>query len=235
MFEQSLLESAGAARSHRGLTTSISALGQLTLLGIAVLLPMVFTQTMPLLKTRYLEPVLVPHSVQPPPEPPTGDATSRQSSLSSTERTIVVNNPFPTTHSLALEHASPNPEIPQLPGMASMDATRLPIGNSNPADAVRGSDKPLIISNLSEGRITRKILPIYPVIARNSGIQGQVVLEAVISRAGRIENLRLVSGHPMLVRAAEVAVSQWEFRPYILNGAPIEVMTQITVDFKLNR
>jgi periplasmic protein TonB len=234
MFEQSLLESAGAGRSHRGVATSISALGQLTLLGIAVVLPMVFTQTMPLLKTRYLEPVLIPRTV-PPPEPPSGDPNSRQSSLTSPAPTIVVNNPFPTTHSLALEHASPNPEIPQLIGAASMDASRLPIGNSNPADGVRGSGKPLIISSLSEGRIIRKVLPIYPVPARNIGIQGQVVLEAVISRAGRIENLRLVSGHPMLVRAAEAAVSQWQFRPYILNGAPIEVMTQITVDFKLNR
>jgi protein TonB len=61
------------------------------------------------------------------------------------------------------------------------------------------------------------------------------VLEAVISRAGRIENLRTISGHPVLAKAAEAAVNQWQFRPYILNGVPIEVMTQITVDFKLNR
>jgi protein TonB len=66
-------------------------------------------------------------------------------------------------------------------------------------------------------------------------IQGPVVLEAVISKAGKIENLRLVSGHPMLAAAAIDAVSQWRYRPYILNGDEIEVETEITVNFVLER
>src|SRR5262249_6227564 len=91
------------------------------------------------------------------------------------------------------------------------------------------------VSNLSEGRIIRKVTPVYPSIAKRTGIQGQVVLEAVISRAGRIENLRAISGHPWLAEAARVAVNQWEVRPYILNGTPIEVVTQITVDYNVNQ
>lgn len=55
----------------------------------------------------------------------------------------------------------------------------------------------------------------------------------MISKAGTIDNLRLVSGHPMLSPAAIEAVSQWRYRPYILNGEPIEVETQITVNFTL--
>jgi protein TonB len=61
-----------------------------------------------------------------------------------------------------------------------------------------------------------------------------VVLVAVISKAGTIDNLRLISGHPMLVPAALDAVSQWRYRPYILNGDVIEVETQITVNFMLD-
>jgi protein TonB len=78
------------------------------------------------------------------------------------------------------------------------------------------------------------VQPVYPPLARNARIQGPVVLAAVISKAGTIENLRVLSGHPMLVAAAIDAVSQWRYRPYILNSEPIEVETQITVNFMLS-
>ncbi|HZC24479.1 MAG TPA: energy transducer TonB, partial [Candidatus Binatia bacterium] len=68
---------------------------------------------------------------------------------------------------------------------------------------------------------------------RNVRVQGAVVLAAMIDKDGTIENLRLMSGHPMLVPAAIAAVSQWRYRPYILNGEAIEVETQITVNFIL--
>ena len=81
----------------------------------------------------------------------------------------------------------------------------------------------------------RKVEPRYPPLAIVARIQGTVVLEAVISKAGTIENLRLVSGNPMLAGAALDAVSQWRYRPYILNGDVIEVETEITVNFVLGR
>jgi protein TonB len=84
-----------------------------------------------------------------------------------------------------------------------------------------------------QGSLIRRVEPVYPPLARSARIQGQVVLSAVISKAGTIDNLRLISGHPMLVRAAIDAVSQWRYRPYILNDEVIEVETQITVNFVL--
>jgi protein TonB len=89
-------------------------------------------------------------------------------------------------------------------------------------------------SSLLQGSIIRKVQPIYPVLAKNAHIQGAVVLEALISKSGRIENLQLVSGHPMLVPATIEAVRQWQYKPYILNGEAIEVETQITVNFTLS-
>ena len=86
---------------------------------------------------------------------------------------------------------------------------------------------------MSEGNLIRKVQPDYPPLARSVRIQGQVVLQAVISKQGSIENLRLLSGHPMLVPAAIEAVRQWRYRPYILNNEPVEVETQITVNFSL--
>ena len=64
-------------------------------------------------------------------------------------------------------------------------------------------------------------------------VQGAVVLSAVISRSGTIENLRLMSGHPLLVQSAMDAVRQRRYRPYLLNGERVEVETQITVNFTL--
>lgn len=85
-----------------------------------------------------------------------------------------------------------------------------------------------------EANIVHRVQPDYPVLARQARIQGAVVLKAVISRNGTIENLQVLSGHPMLVRAAVDAVRQWRYRPYLLNGEAVEVETQITVNFVLS-
>jgi protein TonB len=71
-------------------------------------------------------------------------------------------------------------------------------------------------------------------MARQARVQGQVVLRAMISREGTIENLQVLSGHPMLVRAAVDAVRQWRYRPYVLNGEPVEVETEVKVNFVLS-
>jgi len=92
---------------------------------------------------------------------------------------------------------------------------------------------PVRISRMSEGDLVHKVLPTYPPLARSARIQGQVVLQAVISKQGAIEDLKVLGGHPMLVPAAIEAVRQWRYRPYILNDEPVEVETQITVNFSL--
>jgi protein TonB len=89
------------------------------------------------------------------------------------------------------------------------------------------------ISHMDEGDLVHKVLPVYPSLARTARIQGQVVLQALISRQGVIENLKVLSGHPMLAPAAKEAVRQWRYRPYVLNNEPVEVETQITVNFSL--
>jgi protein TonB len=88
-------------------------------------------------------------------------------------------------------------------------------------------------SKMLQGSLIRRVEPEYPPLAIAARIQGTVVLAAVISKSGTIENLKLVSGHPMLVSAAIDAVRQWQYQPYVLNGEIIEVETQITVNFLL--
>jgi protein TonB len=94
--------------------------------------------------------------------------------------------------------------------------------------------KPHISSGVMEGMLIVKVLPVYPVMAREMRVAGRVELQATIARNGTIENLRVVDGPALLQAAAVEAVRQWRYRPYLLNGDPVEVETTINVDFKLD-
>jgi protein TonB len=73
----------------------------------------------------------------------------------------------------------------------------------------------------------------YPALAKMARIQGVVRLEAVISRDGTIQSLKVISGHPLLIKAALDAVQRWRYQPTLLNGQPVEVATEIDVNFAL--
>ncbi len=83
------------------------------------------------------------------------------------------------------------------------------------------------------GLLQHKVEPQYPPAARAARIQGSVVLKAVIGKDGRVDDLKIVSGHPMLAQAALSAVKQWRYKPYYLNGQPVAIDTTITVNFTL--
>jgi len=91
----------------------------------------------------------------------------------------------------------------------------------------------LVSQGVSQGLLLTQVAPVYPPLARQARIKGTVVLRAVISKDGSIESLTLESGHPMLVPAAMDAVKQWKYKPYFLNGEPVEVETTINVNFTL--
>lgn len=102
-----------------------------------------------------------------------------------------------------------------------------------PAAPPKPAPAHLRLSHIDEGALARKVQPVYPPLARAARIQGVVLLQAMIGKDGTIENLHVLSGHPMLAAAAIEAVRQWRYRPYILNGEPVEVETQVTVSFSL--
>ena len=81
--------------------------------------------------------------------------------------------------------------------------------------------------------VLRKVSPVYPDQALRSGMQGTVVLQALISREGMVEDLKLMGGSLILGEAAVQAVRQWHYQPYVINGRPVETQTQVTVEFKL--
>jgi protein TonB len=90
-----------------------------------------------------------------------------------------------------------------------------------------------ISQGVSEGLLIHKVKPLYPEIAREARVQGPVVLRAVITKDGIVQQLQLVYGNPMLVASAIDAVKEWRFRPYRLDGQPVEIETTITINFHL--
>lgn len=90
-----------------------------------------------------------------------------------------------------------------------------------------------VSQGVADGLAVKKVTPEYPPEARKERIQGTVLMHAMIDKAGDIVELDLVTGHPMLAPAAIDAVKQWQYKPYLLNGKPLEVDTQITVNFRL--
>ena len=81
--------------------------------------------------------------------------------------------------------------------------------------------------------LIHQVRPQYPVIAREARVEGSVVLKAIIAKDGTIQHLQLVSGNPLLVSSAINAVKEWRYQPYLLNGTPVEVETNITIYFHL--
>ena len=91
-----------------------------------------------------------------------------------------------------------------------------------------------VSQQVSNGLLIRKVQPAYPDEARQAHIQGQVIMRAVIDKNGDVVDLSLISGHPLLAPAAIDAVRQWKYKPYLLNGQPVNVETQILVNFMLS-
>ena len=105
---------------------------------------------------------------------------------------------------------------------------------TNAATDNGGSAKRLVVSQgVSQGLLVHKVQPVYPESARQNHVQGTVIMRAVITKDGRVAELRPVSGPKELIPAAVGAVQQWRYKPYLLAGQPVEVSTQITVNFQL--
>ena len=106
---------------------------------------------------------------------------------------------------------------------------------TNPSAATSGNtpNRVEVASGVSRGLLIRQVAPVYPDEARRAHIQGTVVLQAVIGEDGRVTDLQFISGPRELARAAIGAVQQWRYRPYLLMGKPVEVTTQIQVNFRL--
>lgn len=123
------------------------------------------------------------------------------------------------------------------PDVSGADGSANPFSHGQPVTIVHPPAPTAVhlSSKLVEGFLIYKNIPLYPMIAKQAGIEGTVELQATISKTGTIENLRVISGPAMLRQAAIDAVRTWRYRPYLLSQQPVEVETTVDVIFKLER
>ena len=228
----------GADHSHRSWTTLASFAAQALAVGALLMLPLICPEALPHLR------LVGPDVIAPPPAAPaplTGPHSATGSSNISSDHRLIEPPAIPPTIQHVEETSAPPPvdlgDIGVAHGTGDARASNPIAGAGNGMNAVLPpppvAGKPPI-SHMMEGNLIFRVQPEYPDLAKRTRIQGQVMLRAVISREGTIENLQVLSGHPMLVQAAVKAVQLWRYRPYVLNGEPVEVETQVTVKFVLS-
>jgi protein TonB len=238
MFADSLLENSGPQRSRRGWTTLSSFGLQGVIMGLLLLLPLLRPIALPFLQPLTAPIALtVPHGL--PPAQPQHTTVPTQSNM--INLSLVAPRVIPDHILNVDETIAPPPFVAggnAVPGGTGPgDFRGVPNGIGNAPAMMPAPPAPtathLRVSRMMEGNLTRRVQPEYPSTAKMARIQGRVVLSAVISKDGNIEKVQVLSGHPLLVQSAVEAVKQWRYRPYVLNDQPVEVETQITVNFSL--
>jgi protein TonB len=232
MFEDATFESNGRikTRSRRWMLVTFALNG--AVLAVIVLLPLIYPEA---LQSKFLNTILITPPVQAsePPKTEVVHTDTRQSEFSGTD--LIVPTKIPTGVKQVKDEGPPGD---------SNDISKIgiPGGDGPPVLTPFHRDQPhveqeyaiRISSAVIEGLLIDRRVPSYPSIARAAHVQGTVVLAAFISKQGTIENMRIVSGPAMLQQAALDAVGQWRYRPYMLNGEPVEVETTVNVVFSLN-
>jgi len=241
MFEDSLIESGNKLKTKRLFTSIVSFFGQFLLVGIAILIPLIYTDALP--KTQLMTFLVAPPPPPPPPPPPAAapiKVVKIQSDLVNGQ--LRTPTKIPQKVQMIKEEEAPpvmgSGVMGGVPGGVPGGSMGGVIGgmiNSTAAiPKVATPQRVRVSSGVSTGLLIKRVQPNYPPLARQARIQGQVVLQAEISKEGAIQNLQLISGHPMLAPAAIEAVKQWRYKPYLLNGEPVAVDTQVVVNFTLS-
>jgi len=231
MFEHSLIESGKSNPARSKYWPFLSLLVNGTGMIVLIVWPLLHPDALP---RQMIATLMVAPS--PPPLPP---RTAPAPKVQTKSEILQAPSRIPKRINAVNESATP-PSL-QATSMDDLGGTSHGIGNlpdgigTGPAIIVKQAPaKPLPISSrLMAGNLVVRTIPQYPAIPRAAHIQGIVILQATISKTGLIENLRVVSGPPMLRQAAIDAVQTWRYKPYLLNGDPVEVETTINVVFNL--
>ncbi len=249
MFDPIISES--TARTRRPLAVTLSLGGQVLVVGLTVLFPILRPEG--ILPGRMLHVIAAPFGVTREPETQRPKSTSRATFVRTTPHPFVepvFRQPANVPAIIQMEENEPpanlsaglggpvitgvNDGVPWGTGTGTNLVPKLPPPKLAPAAVRAAPPRVVVVGGLVQAaKIVRQVMPVYPPLARQARISGTVRLEAVISRDGMIQSLRVMSGQPWLAQAALDAVRQWVYRPTRLNGEPVEVLTQVEVNFKL--
>jgi protein TonB len=251
MFEQAVLSNSTSGR--RAWATGLGVTIESVLVGAAMLFPMLWPQALP--RPQALIALLEP--VAPP-------APAHQDTAAQGPRVIRKDQPF-KLHELRIPTRVPPHPISIIDPPDAAGTVYVPGGIGEPngsglglvtgiLESARAAPLPRIEptapaarstpaaparfrigTGVKMARLIHRVEPVYPLLARNMRVQGTVELTSVIGVDGRLKELRVLSGHPLLAGAALDAVKQWIYEPTYLNGDPVEVIAPIIVTFKLNQ
>lgn len=254
MFEQSFVQGENATR--KASSVFVSFLIQVALITVAVLIPLIYTETLPM--AQLTSSLVAPPPPPPPPPPPAAVAPVKVVKVAPRqfdagrlmapkqipkEIAMIKEDDMPPAAAAGVVGGVPGGVPGGTPGgviggiIGSVPSAAPP----PPPPPVKEAPKPVtpkqirVGGNVQAARLINQPKPSYPPLARQARIQGVVKFNAIIGRDGTIQNLSLISGHPLLVPSATEAVRQWRYQPTLLNGEPVEVVTQIDVNFTLSQ
>jgi len=232
------LENSWDQSARRSWTTVASFTMQALAMSLLLLIPLLTIQGPP--RLAWFD----PHLLAPPPAPPAPAPVVAHTGIrgANIDGVHLFEPPSipPTIPEIDDRSVAPVPDVSgiNVPGATGDRGSRSVIPGTRDVVSIAtppapAPSRPMQVSHWAEGNLIYRVQPNYPPLARQARIQGTVELRAIISKMGTIENLNVVSGHALLVTSAVEAVKQWRYRPYLLNGEPIEVETEITVNFIL--
>lgn len=256
MFEQSFVD--GVGKTNKTWTVLVSFIGQLLLLGVAIIIPMVYFDALP--KSQLTSFLVAPPPPPPPPPPPAAaapvkvvkviprqfDAGRLMAPKAVPKEVAIIKEeelPPPTMGAVGVVGGVPG-GVPggSMGGVIGGIIGSVPTAAPPPPPPVKKEEpKPVtpqrirVGGNVQQAKLVRQPRPVYPPLAKQARISGVVRLNAIISKDGSIQNLSVISGHPLLIPSAMEAVKQWVYQPTLLNGEAVEVVTQIDVNFTLSQ
>jgi len=254
MFEQTFVE----GKTKKTWTVLVAFIAQIILMIVAVILPMIYFDVLP--KTTLQSFLVAPPPPPPPPPPPSAPAPVKIVKVIPRQfdaGKLMAPKVVPKEIATIKEEELPPPSsgvagvvggVPGgvaggtpggvLGGIIGSVPTAAPPPPPPPPPAEKKPVTPKRITiggNVQQAKLVRQPKPNYPPLAKQARISGIVHLAAIISKDGTIQDLKVISGHPLLIPAALEAVKQWVYQPTLLNGEPVEVSTQIDVNFTLSQ
>ena len=248
MFEQTFVD--GVGKTRKPWTVLVAFVGEIIFIGIAVVIPMIYFDVLP--KTTLTSFLVAPPPPPPPPPPPQPVAAVKVVKVIPRQfdaGRLMAPKSIPKDIAVIKEEELPPPSsavggvVGGISGGIGGGVLggiigAVPMAAPPPPPPVKQAAAPQRIrvgGNVQQAKLVRQPKPNYPPLAKQARIQGVVHLQAIISKDGTIQKLEVIGGHPLLVPAALEAVKQWVYQPTLLNGEPVEVITQIDVNFTLSQ
>jgi periplasmic protein TonB len=235
MFDELLVSGRTTEMAHtrKPWSVGVAVIIQSAILGTILLIPLIYTQTLPSAMINTF--LIAPPPPAPPPPPQQAVVKQVQPKTFAVNR-MVAPTVIPKQVEFVKDEAPPSvaaSDTPGVPGGTGDVLGGIGTGIAPPPPPAATPDRIKVGGAVQSASLVKQVAPLYPGVAKAAHVSGTVTLRAIISKDGSIEKLEYVSGPPLLMASAMSAVKEWRYRPTMLNGQPVEVDTTVQVVFSL--